>query len=345
MSMTLRNQAERELCQMEESYLSQLDPSLLRTGEAVARLAIALANMHAGESDTPDVNGEVPHAWALLRRACLEIDTTGRKQTIEDYKRFRVRPPQELLEALKPPPPEPLRVSFDKLFNKEAKPIELHGPNEEGKPDSFWWKQLKPDTSNPSGERKSQAYENAWTVINQRVRQRCNKVIEQHNLIEELCHGRDWRFDLSFATKVHDNGYFEMAITHAELALYEAAANELPRPHNASVWIHPLKFGRDASPKPEILCRTDKSLPGPPSSAEANAEELYEQLKTWAGAVLDLWIKKVVKATFDPFWQEAKERGFLWEDVLAMARLTKRNQGGIKWVSATKAGDGHKSGG
>lgn len=56
----------------------EFDPALLRTADTVSRLAIELAKLASAKNETPEVDGAIPDAWRLLRRACLEIETEGR---------------------------------------------------------------------------------------------------------------------------------------------------------------------------------------------------------------------------------------------------------------------------
>lgn len=74
-----------------------LDPVMLEAGETVSKLAIELAKMEAEDGERPDVESAVPKAWHLLRLACLEIATHRKERTIEDYKRFWIRPPKRVL--------------------------------------------------------------------------------------------------------------------------------------------------------------------------------------------------------------------------------------------------------
>jgi hypothetical protein len=105
--------------------LMGLDPVMLQAGETVSKLAIELAKMEANDGQRPDIESAVPKAWRLLRLACLEIATHRQERTIEDYKRFWIRPPKEFLDALKPPPPPPHRELFGNLFSKEEKNMAL----------------------------------------------------------------------------------------------------------------------------------------------------------------------------------------------------------------------------
>lgn len=327
-----------------------LDPALLRTGEAVSRLAIELAKLAAAsDNESPDVDGAVPDAWRLLRRACLEIETEGKKRTLEDYKRFRIRPPKELVEASRPPPPPPHRELFETLFNKGQATIYLPSKTVAGLDGVFEWKQLTPwdAASQPaSAELKTRPYQIALAVVDSRVRRRINKIVRHVSLDEQLCFGFNWAWEwgnmpLWMAEHVDRiTGIFNPWVNRAEWESLAKCANELPRPHNRSVE-RAFSLNLTNEPKkPELILRPDfdKGLPGPTPPDGTTAETLYEQAKTWAEAVLEAWKKELVQLEFDAFWAEGKECGFLWEDVMEMALHTKKHKGGIKWHS----GNGRK---
>lgn len=322
-----------------------LDPELLRTGEAVSRLAIELAKLAAAsDNEPPDVDGTVPDAWRLLRRACLEIETAGRKRTLEDYKRFRIRPPKELVEASRPPPPPPHRELFETLFNKDQATIYLPSKPVAGLDGVFEWKQLTPwdaAIQPASAELKTRPHQIAWAVIDSQVRRRINEIVQHVSLDEQLCFGFNWEWDWDklpvWMAKHIDQitGIFDPWVSRAEWESLAKCANELPRPHNRSVERAFSLTLTDEPIKPELILRPDFdiALPGPTPPDGTTAEELYEQAKTWAEAVLEAWKKELVQIEFDAFWAEGKERGFLWGDVMEMALHTKKHKGGIKWQS------------
>lgn len=322
--------------------LMGLDPALLRTGETVSRLAIELAKLEASDNQSPDVDGAVPDAWRLLRRACLEIETDGRNRTIEDYKRFRIRPPQEFLEALKPPPPPPHRELFHTLFNKDQSTIFLPSKLVEGLNETFEWRQLTPwdaESEPPSAELKTRPYKIAREVIDSRVRQGIDKINDNGFLSNLLCNGFDWKWDwadlpLDLAKKSDQiTGLFDPQVNREEWEALAKCANEFPRPHNCSVerffsfsvFDDPLQMWKLR------MLPDSESLPGPTPPDGTTVEVLYEQAMTWAEAVIEAWKKEIVRLEFDAFWTEGKEHGFLWKDVKAMALYTKKHKGGIKW--------------
>ena len=324
-----------------------IDSSLLRAGEAVSRLAIELAKLEASDGERPDVDNAVTDAWRLLRRACLEIETYRGQRTIEDYKRFGIRPPREFLEALKPPPPPPYREPFETLFHKNQATIYLPSKAIQNSTECFEWQQLVPwdAVSQPaSAERKTTPYKIAWSVIEPRVCQKVDEILSHIDLVNHLCDGFEWRWDWDelpvwTAKKVDQRtGIFEPWINRAEWEGLAKCANELPRPHNRSVeafFSHRIK---DDSFEWEQKLRpgSDKGLPGPTPSDETPLEELYEQARTWAGAVIKAWKNEFAQMKFDAFWSEGKEQGFLWEDVKAMALHTKKHKGAIKWHSGKR---------
>lgn len=325
---------------MEESYLSQLDPRLLQTGEAVARLAVQLAKAEAKHySQALDVEGALPEAWKLLRRACLEIDTTGKKRTLDDYKRFWIAPPKELVEASKPPPPEPLRVSFDRLFTtaSELALVPLDGPNESGSPDTFEWKQYSLGTGTGAEVRKAEGYKTALAMVDERIRRRLDELAKRRSLVDNLCHGCQGNWTWPFFDQNPHNGDFTPVATDLEMSTYEAAVQSIPRPNCASVsWKWRPTFSGTDFKSDHVLAiheRVHSELPGPPPSEASSAEELYASLKNWAEQVLESWKQKLVEIAFAEFWQTGKEKGFLWDDVRDMALQTKKHKGGIKWRS------------
>ena len=114
--------------------------------------------------------------------------------------------------------------------------------------------------------------------------------------------------------------------SNAEWALLRKCASALPRPHNCSIY------------RPFALPSEDGSLPsprfrstGPPPPEGVPLEELYQQVETWANAVLETWENELSRIEFDTFWADGKKHGFLWEDVIAMAHERWKNKGGIKW--------------
>ncbi len=325
-----------------------LDLALVKTGETVSRLAIELAKLAAAEdNESPDVDGAVPDAWRLLRRACLEIETEGKERTIEDYKRFRIRPPKELVEASRPSPPPPYRELFETLFSKDQATIYLPSKSKsvEGLNGTFEWRQLTPldAASQPaSAELKTRPYQIAWAVIDSRVRQGINKIVRHVSLDEMLCFGFNWAWgwhnlDSWMAKRLDQNtGSFDPWLNREEWECLARCANELPRPHNRSVGLAASVCLTNDSEKSKLLLDpdSDRGLPGPNPPDGTTAEALYEQAKIWAEDVLEAWKKELVQLQFEAFWAEGKERGFLWADVMAMALHTKKHKGGIKWHSS-----------
>jgi len=330
-----------------------LDPVMLQAGETVSKLAIELAKMEAEDGERPDVESAVPKAWRLLRLACLEIATHRKERTIEDYKRFWIRPPKELSDALKPPPPPPYRERFDTLFSKAEENIFLPSKPFEGLNEKFEWSQLVPwdaGTQPPSAERKTTPYKIAWAVVDSRVRQYADKLIHDADLVNLLCDGFNWEWewdDMPFRLAKNSDqatGYFEPWLNSKEWKRLAKCAHEIARPHNRSVELR-------SYPKPDftweerIDCGDEWGLPGPTPPDGSTVEFLYEQAKSWAEAVLEAWKKELVQSEFDAFWSEGKESGFLWEDVKAMAMHTKKHKGGIKWHSQGKPEDAPGSSG
>jgi hypothetical protein len=176
-------------------------------------------------------------------------------------------------------------------------------------------------------------------MIDSRVRKRFDAIISEHRVLYSLCHGRGWNWDtFSFCMAVtydQATGYYECAVNNEEMALLVKCANELPRPHNRSV-VPPSYSLNSEPPKPEFFEDGHKGLPGPNPHEGATVEFLYEQVRTWAEDVLEMWKKALVLMAFESFWTEGKERGFLWEDVKAMALQTKKHKGGIKWHNEPK---------
>lgn len=328
---------------MEESYLSQLDPRLLQTGEAVARLAIKLAGKSRNLGYGYERERQLEEAWEILRHACLIVDSTDTGRTLEGYKRFGIRPPKEVWEQIKPPPPkapEPARWPFSKLYNKEQETITLQGLNEKGEMDSFEWKQLVPweEGEDESEQPKRTPYKHALAVIKERTAKRVRRVGGE-GLVDALCSSvleNPW---MLFTTTQDQNGKWNLSVWADELELFEQAVKEVPRPNNARVrhgfnWSK-LRSGRFEVTEREtmILERRDASVPGPPTPDDATAEQLYAELVTWANSVIELWKSKLIAFEFDLFWREGQERGFIWEDVLALARQSKTHKNGIKWKS------------
>lgn len=320
----------------------ELDPALLRTAETVSHLAIELAKLASAENETPDVDGALPDAWRLLRRACLEIETEGRKRTIEDYKRFRIRPPKDLVEVSKPPPPPPHRERFDTLFHKDKATVFLPSKAVGGVDGSFEWRQLTPwdaTIQHASEESKYRPYQIAWAVIDSRVRRRIDEIVHRVSLDEQLCSGLDWARDwdeMPFWMAQHIDqatGIFRSWVNREEWESLAKCANELPRPHNRAVQLG-YSFNYPNEPvEPRLLLRPDldKGLPGPTPPDGTTTTELYQQVKTWAEAVLEAWKIELVQLEFNAFWADGKEHGFLWADVMEMALHTKKHKGGIKW--------------
>jgi hypothetical protein len=335
--------------------LMGLDPVMLQAGETVSKLAIELAKMEANDGQRPDIESAVPKAWRLLRLACLEIATHRQERTIEDYKRFWIRPPKEFLDALKPPPPPPHRELFGNLFSKEEKNIFLPSKPIEVLNEKFEWSQLVPwdaDSQTPSAERKTTPYKIAWAVVDSRVRQYANKLIHDADLVNVLCFGFNWRWDwndMPFRMAKTSNqytGFFEPWLNRKEWECLAKCAREISRPHNCSVELV-LRHKGDLKWEPELRLEPggEKGLPGPPPPDGTTVEVLYDQAKSWAEAVLEAWNKELVQSEFDAFWAEGKEKGFLWEDVKAMALHTKKHKGGIKWHSRAKPEDAPGSSG
>lgn len=254
--------------------LMELDPAMLQAGETVSRLAIELAKMDAEDGQRPDVDAAVPKAWRLLRLAWLEIATHRREPTIEDYKKFWIRPPRELWEALKPPPPPPYREKFDTLFNKDEELIQLPSKPIEGLNDRFEWWQLVPwdaATEVPSAERKTTPHKIAWAVVNSRVRQYADKLIYDADLVNLLCSGFSWRWDWDdmpvrmAKTLDQIGGGFEPWLNREEWKCLAKCAHEIARPHNCSLELIQRHKG-DFKWEPELTHNVgdDKGLPGPP---------------------------------------------------------------------------------
>lgn len=326
--------------------LMELDPVMLQAGETVSRLAIELAKMDADDEQRPDVDAAVPKAWRLLRLAWLEIATHRREPTIEDYKKFWIRPPRELLEALRPPPPPPYREKFVTLFSKDEKDIFLPSKPIEGLNEKFEWSQLVPwDAASqpPSHERKTTPHKIAWAVVDSRVREYADKLIHDADLVNLLCSGFNWRWDwhdVPFRpAKTSDQitGVFKPWLNRKEWECLAKCAHEISRPHNRSLELVPRHKGNFIWEPVLTHTGDDSGLPGPPPANGVGIEALYAQLKAWAEAVLEAWKKEQVQSAFDAFWAEGKEKGFLWEDVKAMALHTKRHKGGIKWLSGAKS--------
>lgn len=337
----------------EQIGLMGLDPMMLQVGETVSRLAIELAKMEADDGQRADIESAVPKAWRLLRLACLEIATHRKERTIEDYKRFSIRPPKEFSDALKPLPPPPHRELFGTLFSKEEKNIFLPSKPIEGRNEKFEWSQLVPwdaDSQPPSAERKTTPYKIAWAVVDSRVRQYADKLIHDADLVNLLCDGINWKWDWDDVpfrmAKNRDQltGYFEPWLNRKEWECLAKCAHENSRPHNRSVELR-VHLKRDFTWGERFDIGDDKGLPGPTPADGTGIEALYEQVKSWAEAVLEAWKKELVRSEFDAFWAEGKEKGFLWEDVRAMALHTKKHKGGIKWHSRAKPKDARESSG
>lgn len=303
--------------------------------------------MEADDGERPDVESAVPRAWRLLRLACLEIATHRQERTIEDYKRFWIRPPKDFLDALKPPSPPPYREKFDTLFSKAEENIFLPSKPIEGLIENFEWAQLVPwdaDSQPPSAERKTTPYKIAWAVVDSRVRQYADKLIHDADLVNLLCHGFNWEWnwdDVPFRmAKTYDQitGGFEPWLKRKEWECLAKYAHEIPRPHHCAVESVSRHKG-DFTWEPRLERGDEKGLPGPPPADGTTIEMLYDQAKSWAEAVLEAWKNELVQSEFDAFWAEGKERGFLWEDVKAMALHTKKHKGGIKWHSRAKPED------
>lgn len=322
---------------------SALDPDLRATGEAVSRLAIELAKVSKKDGNGFDVESELEDAWKILRHACLIVDTTGRKQTVDDYKQFRIKPSKEVWERIKPPEPppsEPQREKFDRLFIIGGKPgnVILKGPNENGDPDEFTWKQYSLGTGSDGDVKKAEGYNCAWSMINQRVCFWIDDNVRRYGLVDEMCHGRstyscegDWWF--CFVTSSDQStGHCKTWISGRDQELFNATVKETPRPVNSSVG---KRWSLDATEngKPVIFELCDAKLPGQSPPENLTAGELYEQLSDWAILVIKRWKHKVAKAEFERFWTEARHKGFLWRDVLDMAMWSKRHAKGIQWAS------------
>jgi hypothetical protein len=320
----------------------QIPANLIQQGEAVARLAIDLAKYQDEDSWPKHIEGQLPKAWAILRKACLEVEATGRPKTQDDYLRFNLAIPKELIPTPPPPPPPPPpRIKFDRLFNKAGASIILDGMREDSLPESFAWQQLKPwdaDEQYPSEEPKSQAYKIAWAVIDSRVRKRFDAIIRYNDLVEMLCRGIDSRtwddipvwMAKSLDAIDHTSGYFKAAVSNEEWGLLAKCADALARPHNRSVHMQYPKMSEEPffqrSKRPGLNEDFDKGLPGPNPPEGATVESLYLQVKTWAEDVLEMWKKELVPMAFESFWTEGKTRGFLWEDVKEMAHHRKKNK-------------------
>lgn len=344
----------RPMAKKKSSGREWLDPELRETGEAVARIAIKLAGKkarHLGYGHERE--RQLEEAWEILRHACLIVETTKTGRTIESYKRFGIQPPKEVWERIKPPPPkpsEPARWPFSKLYNKEQETITLEGLNEQGEMDSFEWKQLVPweGGEDESEQPKRTPYKHALAVVKERTAKRIERVGGE-GLVDALCSSvleNPWMF---FTTTQDQNGKWKLSIWTEELELFEQAIKEVPRPNNARVsygfnWSR-LRTGHSEAPEREtkILERRDASVPGPPTPDDATAEQLYAELVTWAKAVIELWQSKLIVFEFDILWREGQERGFIWEDVLALVRQSKTHKNGIKWKSLRGAKPSGKS--
>lgn len=337
--MSLRNPDQSECWQMEESYLSQLDPRLLETGEAVARLAIKLAGKSRNLGHGYERERQFEEAWEILRHACLIVDATETGRTIEGYKRFGIRPPKEVWEQIKPPPPEPPepeRWPFSELYNKEQETITLKGLNEKGELDSFDWKQLKPYDPQTDDEKKTSFYKHALALVTERMEIRVHTLNDQHMLVERLCSAVGDDFWWLFVSEMDElNRPTKYSVFVEELELFEEAYKETPRPSNARVG-KPFQWEGSKGPEFKIYERSCGELPGPPPPEDATAEELYVELVKWAEAVIEVWKARLIAFNFDLFYQTGQERGFLWEDVVGLAHQSKKNKGGIKWKSKLK---------
>lgn len=343
----------RSMAKKKSEGWERLDPELRATGEAVARLAITLAGKTRNVGYGYERERNLEEAWALLRHACLVVEKTGRKQTAEDYGRFGITPPKEVWEQIKPTPPEPpepKRWPFSDLYNKEQEVIPIKGPNGNGEMDEFDWKQLVPweQGEDESEKPKRTPYKHALAVVTERITKRVESVAGE-SLVDVLCSSvmdDPWRF---FTTTQDKNGKWNLSVWSEELEMFEQAVKEVPRPNNARVqntfnWSTMLARGsKGAERELKILERRDAKVAGPPTSDDATAEQLYTELVAWGGEVIEHWKSKLIAFEFDIFWREGQERGFVWEDVIALVRQSKTHKNGIKWKSLRGVKSSEKS--